>query len=43
MPTVVPLTFNAEELCIVTINEKPWTRAMGTIVNWPRNSEKLDL
>ena len=22
----MPFTFNAEELCIVTINEKPWTR-----------------
>ena len=23
----MPLTFNAVDLCVVTINEKPWTRA----------------
>ena len=23
----MPLTFNAVELCVVTINEKPWIRA----------------
>ena len=23
----MPLTFNTVKLCIVTINEKPWTRA----------------
>ena len=23
----MPFTFNAVELCVVTINEKPWTRA----------------
>ena len=27
MSSVMPLTFNAVELCVVTINEKPWTRA----------------
>ena len=27
MPFVMPFTFNAVELCVVTINEKPWTRA----------------
>ena len=27
MSSVMPFTFNAIELCIVTINEKPWTRA----------------
>ena len=24
----MPFTFNAVELCVVTTNEKPWTRAM---------------
>ena len=23
----MPFAFNAEELCVATINEKPWTRA----------------
>ena len=23
----MPFVFNAEELCVVTIKEKPWTRA----------------
>ena len=27
MSSVMPFAFNAEELCVVTINEKPWTRA----------------
>ena len=27
MSSVMPFTFNAVELCIATINEKPWTRA----------------
>ena len=27
MSYVIPFTFNAVELCVVTINEKPWTRA----------------
>ena len=27
MSSVMPLTFNAVELCVVTINENPWTRA----------------
>ena len=27
MPSVMPFSFNAVELCVVTINEKPWTRA----------------
>ena len=27
MPFVMPFTFNAVELCIVTINEKPLTDA----------------
>ena len=27
MSSVMPFTFNAVELCIVTINEKPWKRA----------------
>ena len=26
MSSVMPFTFNAVELCVVTINEKPWTR-----------------
>ena len=25
----MPFTFNAVELCVATINEKPWTRAKG--------------
>ena len=25
--SVMPFTFNAVELCVVTINEKPWTSA----------------
>ena len=27
MSSVMPFSFDAIELCIVTINEKPWTRA----------------
>ena len=27
MSSVMPFTFNAVKLCVVTINEKPWTRA----------------
>ena len=27
MSSVMPFTFNAVELCVVTINDKPWTRA----------------
>ena len=27
MSSTMPLTFNAVELCVVTIKEKPWTRA----------------
>ena len=27
MSCVMPFSFNAVELCVVTINEKPWTRA----------------
>ena len=27
MSSVMPFVFNAVELCVVTINEKPWTRA----------------
>ena len=29
MSSVKPFTFNAFELCVVTINEKLWTRAWG--------------
>ena len=27
MSSVMPFSFNAVELCVVTINEKPWIRA----------------
>ena len=27
MSPVMPFSFNGVELCVVTINEKPWTRA----------------
>ena len=27
MSSVVPFSFNAVELCVVTINKKPWPRA----------------
>ena len=27
MSSVMPFTFNVVELCVVIINEKPWTRA----------------
>ena len=27
MSSVIPFAFNAVELCVVTINEKTWTRA----------------
>ena len=27
MSSVIPFAFNAVELCAVTINQKPWTRA----------------
>ena len=80
MSSVMPFAFNAVELCVVTINEKTWTRAReecralgfekatrrllrhhctreniqhkhrlvvvttaGTTVNWPKDSQKLDI
>ena len=27
MPSIMPFAFNAVELCVVTINEKPWACA----------------
>ena len=27
MSSVIPFSFNAVELCVLIINEKPWTRA----------------
>ena len=27
MSSVMPFAFNTVELCVVTINDKPWTRA----------------
>ena len=27
MSSVMPCSFNAVELCVMTINEKPWARA----------------
>ena len=27
MSSAMPFTFNAMELCVVTINKKPWTHA----------------
>ena len=27
MSSVIPFTFNAVELCVMTISQKPWTRA----------------
>ena len=29
MSSVMPCSFNAVELCVMTINEKPWARARG--------------
>ena len=26
MSSIMPFSFNAVELCVVTINDKPWTR-----------------
>ena len=80
MSSVMPFAYNAVEVYVVTINEKPWTRArevckalryekaarrvvrhhctreniqhkhqlpvvptVSTTVNWPRDSQKLDL
>ena len=80
MSSVLPFDFNAVEMYVVTINEKPWTRArevckalryekaarrvvrhhytrenikhkhqlevvraVASTVNWPRDSQKLDL
>ena len=80
MSSVLPFDFNAVEIYVVTINEKPWTRArevckalryekaarrvvrhhytrenikhkhqlevvraVASTVNWPRDSQKLDL
>ena len=71
MSSAMVFAFNAVEMYVVTINEKPWTRSRevckalrykkaarrvfrhkhqlgvvltaGATVNWPRDSQKLDL
>ena len=42
MSSVVPFSFNAAELYIVTINEKPWTRAK-VVSKAPRYNKKLQI
>ena len=42
MSSVVPFSFNAKELYIVTINEKPWTRAKE-VSKPPRYNKKLQI
>ena len=43
----MPFVFNAVELCVVIINEKPWVRASVhaacTPINWPKDSQKYDI
>ena len=34
MSSVMPFSFNAVELCVVIINEKPWTRAKRSAWHW---------
>ena len=43
MPSVMPFTFNAVKLCVVTINEKPWTRAKEACRALEYNKKTVDI
>ena len=45
MSFVMPFTFNAVELCVVTINEKPWIREKEVCrtLNYKRNYANIVL
>ena len=43
MSSVVPFSFNAVELCVVTINEKPWTRAKEVYRALEYNKKTADI
>ena len=43
MPSVMPFSFNAVELCVVTINEKPWTRAKEVCKALQYNKKTADI
>ena len=43
MSSVILFTFNAVELCVVTINEKPWTRAKDVCRTLEYNKKTADI
>ena len=43
MSSVMPLSFNAVELCVLTINEKPWTRAKEVCKALQYNKKTADI
>ena len=43
MSAVMPFSFNAVELCIVIINEKPWTRAKEVCKALQYNKKTADI
>ena len=43
MSSVMPFSFNAVELCAVTINEKPWTRAKEVCKALQYNKKAADI
>ena len=43
MSSVMPFSFNAVELCVVIINEKPWTRAKETYKALEYNKKTADI
>ena len=43
MSSVMPFTFNAVELYIATINEKPWTRPMEVCRALKYDSKTVDI
>ena len=43
MSSVMPFTFNAVKLCVVTINEKPWTRAREACRALEYNKKTADI
>ena len=43
MSSVKPFTLNAGELCVVTINEKPWTRAKEVCRALEYNKKIVDI
>ena len=43
MPSVMPFTFNAVELCVVAVNGKPWTRAREVCKALEYNKKAADI